>query len=283
MSRRRRIGALVLAGAATAALSSAYVVSAHGDPSPRVRASVELPQSDAAHLDVVAVAPTPAATSPTPRPAALPALVDRGWPSSDGSGCPAPRWPQTLTTGGAAQGTRVLVIGDSRTRESRTPLVAGLVADGWTPTVRCWGWKDIDWGIRQVERARQLHQLPDWVVVALGINDMKAVGAAGLSSRIDRMLAAIGPGHHILWLEEYSNRSPRTFSSSHLDYAPIVAAFNRHLHARAGGRTGLAVIPWVNVVESQHLRLFDGIHYDARGYRARAAAVVDALDARIRD
>jgi lysophospholipase L1-like esterase len=42
------------------------------------------------------------------------------------------------------------------------------------------------------------------------------------------------------------------------------------------------VIPWVRVVRAWHLHLFDGIHYDRRGYRARAQAVVDALDARIR-
>lgn len=229
--------------------------------------------------------PDPTSTSsasPAATPhATTPALVDTGWAAPDGSGCPAPRWPTTLSEGAPANGERVLVIGDSRTRESRKDLVAGLVASGWTPTVRCWGWKDIEWGIAQVRRARKLHQLPDWVVVALGINDMKEVGTAGLAARIDRMLDAIGPGHHVLWLEEFSDRSPSRYSDSHMEYPPVVAAFNRHLHAREGGGSGLTVIPWVSVVKAEGLRLFDGIHYDARGYRVRARTIVGGLNARI--
>jgi hypothetical protein len=212
----------VVACVAVVGVSSGVAASGAADSVPRAAAWVEPPQSDAAQPD--GAAPVPASSAPVaaadlgaaaPRP-----LVDPRWPANDGSGCPAPRWPRIRTTGAPARGTRVLVIGDSRTRESRGPLVTSLVASGWTPTVRCWGWKDIDWGIAQVRRARQLHQLPAWVVVSLGINDMKEVGSAGLAGRIDRMLAAIGPGHHVLWLEEYSNRSPRTFSSSHMDYAP---------------------------------------------------------------
>lgn len=276
MSRRRKIGSLVLACVAVTGVVTGCGASRADGSAPRTAPWVEPPQSDAAQPDAAAAAPASAHAS-----LARAALVDPAWPANDGSGCPAPRWPRTLSSGAPAGGARVLVIGDSRTRESRKPLVAALVAGGWTPTVRCWGWKDIDWGIAQVRRARHLHQLPRWVVVALGINDMKEVGTAGLNSRIDRLLATIGPGHHILWLEEYSNRSPRTFSSSHMDYAPKVASFNRHLRARAGASTGLTVIPWVRVVEARHLHLFDGIHYDRAGYKARAKAVADALDARI--
>lgn len=273
-----RIAAAVVLAAATAGCSATTVSTgtsaravepaSPAAPEPTLRQPAE---PEVVVADSVAV---------TPRPT-TPPLVDPGWAAPDGSGCPAPRWPTTLSEGAPANGERVLVIGDSRTRESRQALVAGLVASGWTPTVRCWGWKDIEWGIAQVRRARKLHQLPDWVVVALGINDMKDVGPAGLASRVDRMLDAIGPGHHVLWLEEFSDRSPSRYSDSHMEYPPVVAAFNRHLHAREGGRSGLTVIPWVSVVKAEGLRLFDGIHYDARGYRVRARTIVGGLNARI--
>ena len=53
-------------------------------------------------------------------------------------------WPDSLnTTPGPGQGRRVLVIGDSLTRNGRKPLKRALREDGWTPTVRCFegsGW-----------------------------------------------------------------------------------------------------------------------------------------------
>ena len=142
-------------------------------------------------------APQPRVTSLSPATvvdtAATGPVVDPAWPANDGYGCPAPRYPRTLNTGAPAQGTRVLIIGDSRTRDSRLNLISGLTASGWTPTIRCWGWKHISWGISQVKRARQLHQLPKWILISLGVNDMGNDSPDTLRSSIDQMLNAIGP------------------------------------------------------------------------------------------
>ena len=244
------------------------------DPKPSttpVEQAAPEPRDSAAAVVVPSVIDT-SATGP---------VVDPAWPANDGYGCPAPRYPTTLNSGSPAQGTRVLIIGDSRTRDSRLSLLSGLKASGWTPTIRCWGWKHISWGISQVKRARQLHQLPKWIVISLGVNDMGNDSPDTLRNSIDAMLNAIGPNHKILWLEEYSTRSPRTFSDSHVDYPAKVKAFNRHLRARAGSSTGLSVIPWVSVAVANHLNLFDGIHYTAFGYRLRAHTVVAGLNKRI--
>ena len=206
-------------------------------------------------------------------------VVDTEWADDDGSACPAPTWPTELSTGVPGNGRRVLVIGDSRTRDSRVPLIDGLVASGWTPTVRCWGWKTIPWGTAQVRRARSLHQLPNVVVISLGINDMKEVSPEATRRRMDELLDVIGPGHKVLWLEEYSTRSPKTFSNSHLDYAPRVKAFNANLNQLREKYPNLSVIPWVSVVKENKLGLFDGIHYGKRGYQFRAQAVVDGVNA----
>jgi len=205
-------------------------------------------------------------------------VVDTQWADDDGSACPAPRWPTTLSTGSPGNGRRVLVIGDSRTRDSRIPLIDGLVASGWTPTVRCWGWKTIPWGTAQVRRARSLHQLPNVVVISLGINDMKEVSPETTRRRMDELLDAIGPDHKVLWVEEYSTRSPKTFSNSHLDYAPRVKAFNTNLNQLRSKYPNLSVIPWASVVKENKLGLFDGIHYGKRGYQYRAQAVVDGVN-----
>ena len=55
------------------------------------------------------------------------ASIDEAWPvDTRGDGCSTPRWPEA-----SADTPRVLIIGDSLIRETRAPLEAGLVADGW--------------------------------------------------------------------------------------------------------------------------------------------------------
>ncbi len=83
-----------------------------------------------------------AADEPGPR-------KDPQWSTGgDARACSGPIWPNSLnTTPGPGQGRRVLVIGDSLTRNGRKPLKRALREDGWTPTVRCFGGKRLDWAI----------------------------------------------------------------------------------------------------------------------------------------
>ena len=108
---------------------------------------------------------SPSSTSTDVPAAAVATMVpdryDRQWPRNPPwDACPRPVWPGERSTGMPGGGRRVLVIGDSLTRDSRILTAKGMRRDGWTPTFRCWGSRRLDWGIDQVVRSRQLRQLP---------------------------------------------------------------------------------------------------------------------------
>ena len=294
--------ALVFSGSAGAVVGVGTVVSSHAGSDDELQASadgaVKVSSAEVdGDADGATDAPSPKTSStptskphPTPKPKPKPtvaavapasdthSVVDASWPDDDGSGCPAPRWPTTLSSGAPGNGRRVLVIGDSRTRDSRLSMIDGMVGSGWTPTVRCWGWKEVTWGTEQVRRAKARGELPKIVVIALGINDIGRQDASMIRRHMVGLLEAIGPGHQVLWLEEYSTRSPKTFSNSHVNYPPRVSAFNANLRDLRSSYPNLSVIAWVSVVKANNLGLLDGIHYGKRGYRYRAQTIVNGLN-----
>ena len=84
-------------------------------------------------------------------PTSVPGSVDPQWPVDEkGDGCTAPWWPKAKKS---QEFRRVLGVGDSLIRNSRTILEAKLAEAGWLPTVRCWGAKGSDWGVEQINRA----------------------------------------------------------------------------------------------------------------------------------
>jgi lysophospholipase L1-like esterase len=199
------------------------------------------------------------------------ATADPSWPRYIGwKGCPAPQWPAQPQSGGAADGARVLVIGDSLTRESRVATIHRLQKDGWTPTIRCWGGKRLDWGIEQVQRAKQRKQLPATVVIALGTNDMRLIPRSITADRITTILDALGPDRQVLWV------------TTHLEGGMSQAGererwFNAQLRAQAKNRPNLRLVEWAKSAREQKIRTRDGFHYQRTGYVARAEAIRMAL------
>ncbi len=228
----------------------------------------------------VAVPPAvpPVAVPPAVPPVAVPPArqvtdrVDRSWPANPPwDACPRPVWPGRTSVGEPGAGRRVLLIGDSLTRESRTATARTLRAHGWTPTFRCWGSRRLDWGIAQVTRARQLRELPGVVVVALGTNDISWVDEATTARRVDTLLDRLGPRRTVLWVDLHLTRS------AWLDAR--AARFNAMLRAQARRRPNLTVVGWHAVANAHHIRGWDGIHYGPDGYRLRAQVVGRAVDA----
>jgi lysophospholipase L1-like esterase len=216
----------------------------------------------------------PAASMPAPAaaaPASVPDRVDRRWPANPPwDACPRPVWPGERSAGMPGGGRRVLVIGDSLTRESRTLTAKGMRRHGWTPTFRCWGSRRLDWGIDQVLRSRQLRQLPSFVIVALGTNDISWETQATTERRVRSLLDRLGPTRHVLWVDLHLTRS------AWLDAR--AAWFNDLLHRIERKRPNLTVVDWHRVARAKGIRGWDGIHYGPYGYRLRAATVLKALD-----
>ena len=147
-----------------------------------------------------------------------------------------------------------------------------LEDSGWTPTFRCWGSKRLDWGLDQIKRAKKLDQLPEFVVVALGTNDVSWVQPAVTEQRVNKLLDRLGPKRQVLWVDldvDYS-----TFSSTRADW------FNKMIRDVARGRPNVKIVPWEKTARSEKAYRFDGIHYGSSGYRLRGRFLTDALDKR---
>ena len=132
----------------------------------------------------------------------------------------------------------------------------------------------MDWGLDQLKRARSLGQLPTYVVVAMGTNDVSWEQPATTERRVRTMLDRLGPKRQVLWVDldvAYS-----AFSTAR------AAWFNRMIRDVAKDRPNVTVVPWERLAREQRVGRFDGIHYGADGYRLRAKVVTDALNKRAR-
>lgn len=213
--------------------------------------------------------------SPSVAPSFPPDDVDTSWPKNPPwDACPAPVWPGTPSEGFPGEGRRVLVLGDSLTRESQEAMTGFLEADGWTPTFRCWGSRRLDWGLEQIKRAEELGQLPEFVIVALGTNDISWELPATTERRVATMLDRLGPKRQVLWVDldiAYSD-----FSMERADW------FNEMIRKVAKERANVTVVPWERIARQEKAGRFDGIHYGPAGYRLRARTLTDALNERVR-
>jgi hypothetical protein len=232
-------------------------------PIPEPPASADAAQANAAQADTAEADTAPAEAASLPE-------TDPTWPADQtGKGCDAPVWPA------AAAGTpRVLVIGDSLTRDSRTVLESDLQASGWAPTVRCWGMTGTAWGVTQVERARELGQLPDTVVIALGTNDIWWIGVP-IDEGVDRMMAALGSDRDVLWVNF-------SFGVYGVDNIPDADKANTLLAAKAAEYPNLRIVDFDGAMAAaagQGASWTDGIHLNHIGGAARASAIVAALGA----
>lgn len=199
---------------------------------------------------------------------------DRQWPVRTALGCPAPTWPSTLSTGSPGEGRRVLVIGDSLTRESRQDLARGMRAQGWTPTIRCWGGKRLDWGLAQLKRAKILGQLPEIVVLGLGTNDMRWIDRARTKSRLEQFVKAVGPERQLIIVGTYAKGADR-FTRAKERW------FNGLADRVAAQRPNVHSLGWGSFARANRVKFRDGLHYTRAGERAYARFIIEALGSRV--
>ena len=204
--------------------------------------------------------------------AAVAAERDPAWPKNIGwKGCPAPVWSPTLATGEPGKGARVLVIGDSHIRNAGSEVKAQLKNSGWTPTVRCWGGKRLDWGREQIARAKKLNQLPDNVVIALGTNDMRWIDRRVTRSRMAALVDQIGPKRNIYWVDTYAQNADR-FTKAKQKW------FNDEVQKLARKHPNVHVVPFGSGAKASGVRFVDGLHFRSVDYRSMAKLIAEELD-----
>jgi hypothetical protein len=252
----------------------------------RLRAAAALTAVGLLTLAIVGAGPTAQASPDAPDPAAVPApaemtaeepvvrvpdRTDRRWPRNPPwDACPRPVWEGEHASGEPGAGRRVLVIGDSLTRDSRVLSARGMRASGWTPTFRCWGSRRLDWGLAQVARSRALRQLPEYVVVALGTNDISWETPTTTERRVRALLARLGPQRKVLWVDLHLTRS--AWLDARADW------FNGLLGRLEATHPNLTVVHWHAVARAHRIHGWDGIHYGPYGFRLRARTLVAALN-----
>lgn len=270
--------AIVLVGAATTAL---YILEPSGGSVAATPATTAAPQATPPPTEPMPpatpanpVSPAPVTTS-QPSPTFPADQVDTSWPKNPPwDACPAPVWPGAPSDGTPGNGRRVLILGDSLTRESQEAMTRFLEEAGWTPTFRCWGSKRLDWGLDQIKQAKKSKQLPEYVIVALGTNDVSWEQPDTTQRRVNTMLDRIGDEREVLWVDldiAYSD-----FSMRRADW------FNGMIRQVAKERPNVKVVPWEKIAREEDALRFDGIHYGTSGYKLRARALTDALNDRAR-
>ena len=198
--------------------------------------------------------------------------TDPAWPrDTRGDGCTSPVWPHGLRSDAPR---RLLVIGDSLIRNTRSQLESQGRDLGWLPTVRCWGAKGTDWGLAQVRRARQLGQLPRTVVISLGTNDIWWLGL-DLGRGIDAMMTELGPQRRVYWVNLW-------FGPHGYDRLPPPTAANRLLRAKARQYSNLTIIDFAQAfrraeASGSDVGWLDGVHLNAAGDRLRVRTILESI------
>jgi lysophospholipase L1-like esterase len=165
--------------------------------------------------------------------------------------------------GGTAPGHSALVLGDSLALGTK-PYLPNLLP-GWRLR------QVVDIGFHTTEGVKQVRaygsSLPHYVVLSLGTNDDPRL-VSGFRSSIRSVMAAAGPERCVVWPNIV--RPPAVGTT--------YAGYNRALAAEGRARANLLVVDWVSLARAhpEWLRK-DGVHVNAAGYKARAAAIARAL------
>lgn len=200
------------------------------------------------------------------------AKTDPRWPvDTRGDGCSTPIWPDAKRSDGYR---RLLVVGDSLIRNSRTLVEDRARSAGWIPTVRCWGAKGTDWGLAQIKRAKQMKQLPRTVVISLGTNDIWWLGL-DLGAGVDAIMAEVGPRRQIYWVDLW-------FGPHGYDRLPTPYAANRLLREKAKEYPNLTIVRFSKAFKKADARdpavgWEDGVHLNEAGRIVRVDAIMKAI------
>ncbi len=170
----------------------------------------------------------------------------------------------------------VALIGDSTTYSYFDGVPQSLVAEGWGPfqlearsgrrTV--FTLPGATSGLDAVRRIRAGGFDPPVWIVGLGTNDVNVVARTpgGPDALIATMLAEIGPGRSVVWVNVYSHDDPAT-----------TAAFNAALDRAAALSPSFHVADWFTLANANPEWFYaDGIHTNLVGAVARNAFVARA-------
>jgi hypothetical protein len=165
--------------------------------------------------------------------------------------------------GPAAAAPSLLHVGDSLAVGSDPPLRQLL--PGWSVTTDALKSRPTAAGVAIIDRQPSL---PSRLVVELGTNDSPDQSAQ-FAGYVRHVLALAGANRCVVWVNIH--RPPYNGIS--------YAGYNRALDQVAASSPNLAVVDWNGMVNANPALVGgDGVHATPDGYRARAAAIAQALE-----
>lgn len=238
------------------------------------------PAGTASAASASATPASPAASVPSVRVGAA------GTPAVFPATRPQASTPLVAPVPGAARGRSVAVIGDSLTYQrgaGEKALRAELAKAGFAPGRSCWSGADgrtITGGIpggapdavTEAKRCRATIGEPDVWVVALVTNDLDETPAQ-LTARMQQLLATIGDGHRVVWVN----------AGRHDTTQGVALAANDTVAKVVAGRPHTVLADWYGYVaghaDNPAWWVADGTHMTPAGYAVRNAFVAAAAQA----
>jgi lysophospholipase L1-like esterase len=128
----------------------------------------------------------------------------------------------------------------------------------------------LDWALAQIDRARTIGQLPEVVVIVMGTNDMRWIDRVTTRSRMQQVARELR-GRTVVWVDTYASGGDRfTKEKQRWINGQIRQLDRRYAHVHR--------VPWGALAEEQGVRFATALHYDRRGERAFARALVAGVD-----
>lgn len=232
-------------------------------------------------------------TSPTQASEVLPKYKDLNYSTAikwterkTSKTCPTPRWIQPTKEQlrelrqKPGKGNRIVVIGDSLTRESYWQIAQDLLNNGWLPTLVCWGGKGSEWGLQQLRRLSAAKRLPAYVMVSVGVNDLLYWATPRtFDQRVKATTQYLQKRvKHFWWLNisvDLKRVKPR-FRHRLAQYRKFNHRISYHLKM---SRTKGELINWNRQVSRnpRHWISRDGIHDTAAGRKLRTAVITNRV------
>lgn len=230
-------------------------------------------------------------------------------PAGEDRACPPPMIVEAdLRTVEAppGHGRRIVVIGDSLTRETRrgrpgqtsAQLVTQLRQQGWEPLIVCFGGKDTSWGMEQIRLLQERNLLGPRVIVALGTNDLLLghLPAAEFETRVRTILGELARGRaadeprRVWWVNVWAEtEAARQLHMLNADYDDMSGfrSYNDVLSHACVPSLDCTIIDWaaaMDGVEQRHklAGILDaeqkgGIHLTQDGSLLRARLIANSI------
>lgn len=172
----------------------------------------------------------------------------------------------TRVTRAPVKGSRVLVVGDSLTDQSRAWVLAALQSGGWDPVIDAQGGTTIEfWTVRMADLIA--YTKPAAVVIELGTNDCNTT-CTGIGTAVDQLLSHVSSSVPVFWLNVQEQPT----------YPADATTVNADLRAATTQHANMSLVDLdARFRNHPEWHIYDGLHFDDAGRQQLGELIAAAL------